>query len=414
MLGLFNRKRRFRKASLLTKASGLSGDNLGGCVAISDDGNTVILGAPNADVSGRTDEGYVTVFIRSGTGWTEQQTINSFSGLGNLERFGSSVGLSSDGNTAIVGCWHDTIAGKSEQGSAGIFTRSGSTWTLQQKITKSDGTDYDNFGHSVAISNNGNTAIVGAPYDSFSAGAQEGSATVFTRSGTTWTEQQILSKSGRAANDNFGWSVALSSDGNTAIVGAYQDDVGANTGQGTATVFTRSGSTWSEQQILTQTGGAANDNFGYSVALSDDGNTAIVGAYLDNVGANTDQGSATIFTRSGSTWSEQQTINKSDGAVSDYFGASVALSGDGNTAIVGAYLDDIGANSNQGSATIFTRVGSVWTEKQIIIIPDGEANDQFGYSVSLSSSGNTAVVSARADDVGVNANQGSATTFYRR
>ena len=411
MLGLFNRKRRFRKASLLTKASGLASDTLGTSVAISDDGNTAILGAPSADVSGRTDEGYATVFIRSGTGWAEQQTLNLSSGVGGFERFGASVALSSDGNTAIVGAWGD--GANSEQGSASIFTRSGSTWTLQQKITKSDGAEIDNFGWSVAISDNGNTAIVGAPYDSFSASAEEGSATVFTRSGTTWTQQQILSKSGRAASDRFGYSVALSSDGNTAIVGADQDDVGANADQGSATVFTRSGSTWSEQQILTQTGGAASDQFGRSVALSSDGNTAIVGASGDDIGA-TSMGSATVFTRSGSTWSQQQTINKSDGALNDSFGESVALSGNGNTAIVGAPFDNIGANADQGSATIFTRVGSVWTEKQIIIIADGAASDSFGYSVSLSSSGNTAVVGARGDDVGANSNQGSATTFYRR
>ena len=103
-----------------------------------------------------------------------------------------------------------------------------------------------------------------------------------------------------------------------------------------------------EQKVIAS--GAANDNFGYSVAL--DGDTALVGAARDDVGANTDQGSAYVFTRSGTTWRLQQKLTASDGAASDQFGSSVALSGD--TALVGAYYDDVGANTNQGSAYFYT------------------------------------------------------------
>ncbi len=130
------------------------------------------------------------------------------------------------------------------------------------------------------------------------------------------------------------------SDGNTAIVGAREDD----SSQGSASIFTRSGTTWTQQQTITQTGGAAGNSFGQSVALSSDGNTAIVGAYGGN-----SAGSASIFTRSGTTWTQQQTITQTGGAVGDWFGWSVALSSDGNTAIVSANGD----NSYQGSATIF-------------------------------------------------------------
>ena len=158
-------------------------------------------------------------------------------------------------------------------------------------------------------------------------------------------QQGTITQSGGAANDFFGGSVALSSDGNTAIVGAYGD----NSDQGSATIYTRSGTTWSQQQTITQTGGAATDWFGVSVALSSDGNTAIVGARGDDVGGSANQGSATVFTRSGTTWTQQQTITQTGGAANDQFGGSVALSSDGNTAIVGAYGD----NSYQGSASIF-------------------------------------------------------------
>ena len=129
--------------------------------------------------------------------------------------------------------------------------------------------------------------------------------------------------------------MAFSSDGNTAIVGANRDDVAGNADQGTATVFTRVGVVWTQQQQLTATGGAAGDEFGISVALSSDGNTAIVGANRDDVAGNADQGTATVFTRVGGVWTQQQQLTATGGAAGDEFGISVALSSDGNTAIVG-------------------------------------------------------------------------------
>ena len=121
--------------------------------------------------------------------------------------------------------------------------------------------------------------------------------------------------------------------------------------QGAVYVFTRSGSTWSQQQELTASDGAANDHFGYSVALSADGNTALIGAYDKTIGNNYEQGVAYVFTRSGSTWSQQQELTASDGAAKMHFGYSVALSADGNTALIGAYEKTIGNNQVRGRRT---------------------------------------------------------------
>ncbi|MSQ08671.1 MAG: hypothetical protein EXR44_05165, partial [Dehalococcoidia bacterium] len=203
----------------------------------------------------------------------------------------------------------------------------------------------------------------------------------------TWTQQQKLTASDGAANDFFGYSVAVSGD--TAVVGAWGDD----SAKGSAYVFTRSGSTWTQQQKLTASDGAAIDYFGYSVAVS--GDTAVVGAYGDD----SYKGSAYVFTRSGSTWTQQQKLTASDGAANDYFGGSVAVSGD--TAVVGAYGDD----SEKGSAYVFTRSGSTWTQQQKLTASDGAANDFFGWSVAVS--GDTAVVGARSDD----SSKGSAYMF---
>ena len=162
---------------------------------------------------------------------------------------------------------------------------------------------------------------------------------------------------------------------------------------------------WGGQKKLTASDGAATDSFGNSVALS--GDTALVGALGGDVGAFADQGSAYVFVRSGATWTQQQKLVASDGAYSDQFGVSVALSGD--TALVGAPSDDVGANANQGSAYVFVRNGATWAEQQKLTASDGAADDLFGIAVTLS--GDTALVGAHSDDVGANANQGSAYVF---
>ncbi len=364
-------------------SDGALNDYFGRSVAIS--GDTAIVGAYLDDVGANTDQGSAYIFVRSGTTWTQQAQLTASDGLA-FDYFAFHVAIY--GDTAIVGAILDTVGGNAQQGSAYVFTRSGTIWTEQQKLTATDGAAGDFFGISVAIS--GNTAIIGASNDDVGANNDQGSAYVFTRSGTVWTQQAQLTASDGATLDTFGVSVSIS--GNTAIVGANQDNVGANTDQGSAYIFTRSGITWTQQAQLTATGGAANDTFGISVAIS--GDTALVGAYQDDVGANTNQGSAYVFTRSGGVWTQQAQLNGTGGAATDNFGSSVSL--DGDTAVVGAYQDDVGANANQGSAYVFYRVGTVWTQQALLTATGGTANDQFGISVAIS--GDKIIVGAPTSD----------------
>ena len=201
------------------------------------------------------------------------------------------------------------------------------------------------FRGSVVVSSDGTTAALA----SFNLVINEFSVYIFVLEGTSWSQQAKLTASDGVANDNFGWSVSLSSDGNTSIVGAYYK----NSYTGAAYIFTRSGSTWSQQAKLTASDGAGGDCFGYSTSLSSDGNTAIVGAN----GKNSDIGAAYIFTRSGPTWTQQAKLVASD-AASDCFGYAVSLSPDGNTAIVDAY----GKNPYRREAHTFTRNGTTWRE----------------------------------------------------
>ncbi len=384
------------QSARLLAAGGAANDVFGISIAIS--GDTAIVGAVLDDVGANTDQGSAYIFTRSGTTWTQQAQLNASDGAAD-DQFGISVSIS--GDTAIVGAYADTVGANPEQGSAYIYTRSGTMWTQQAQLNGTGGAANDNFGISVGIS--GNTAVVGANFATVGANIEQGSAYVFTRSGTLWTQQAQLNATDGAANDNFGFSIAVSGD--TVIVGAVLDDVGANTDQGSAYIFTRSGINWSQQAQLNGTGGAANDNFGYSVAISS--NTVIVGAVLDDVGANTDQGSAFIFTRSGTMWTQQAQLTATGGATNDFSGISVGISGD--TAIVGGYGDDVGMNADQGSAYIFTRSGTTWTQQVQLNGAGGATGDLFGVSVAVS--GDTAVVGAFADNINSNIDQGSAFVF---
>ena len=369
-------------------------DFFGFSVSISEDGNTAIVAASHDDTtSGYNNAGGAYIFTRSGTTWTQQAKIQASDGR-SMEYFGWSIAISGDGNTAIVGAFGAN--------SAYIFTRSGTSWSEQQKIQAAS----DLFGGSVSMSDDGNTAIVGA-YGDDTGVTNAGSAYIFTRSGTTWTQQQKIQASDKQADDYFGTSVSISSDGNTAIVGAYGEDTGATsagaTSAGAAYIFTWSGTTWTQQQKIQASDKQAYDFFGFSVSISEDGNTAIVGAYGEDTGGS-DAGAAYIFTRSGTSWSEQQKIQASDKQASDQFGRSVSISDDGNTAIVGAYLEDTGATeedtgvTDAGSAYIFTRSGTTWTQQRKIQASDKQAYDRFGWSVAISGDGETTIVGATHED----------------
>ncbi|MGI9455354.1 MAG: hypothetical protein ACR2NU_02265 [Aeoliella sp.] len=315
------------------------------------------------------------------------------------DNFGCSVSVS--GSTAIVGASHFGNTGGKVAGAAHVFVQRDGNWIAQQELIASDAAADGRFGVSVAV--DGDSAIIGAYNDSFGGGRSIGSAYIFTRTDGVWTEQQKLTASNSAGYDRFGLSVSLS--GNTALIGSHaDDDRGRNSGS--AYIFTRVNGVWTEQKKLTASDGAKGDQFGHSVSIS--GNTAVVGAMLndDKIGRGIDCGSVYVFTRSGNIWSEQKKLTASDGAAYDKFGRSVSVSGD--TLIVGAAGHDA-AGTDSGKAYLFMRSDGAWKELQLTP-SNAAAGNRFGHSVSVS--GKTAVVGAWSDNS--DANSGSAHVFSRR
>jgi hypothetical protein len=365
-------------------------------------GNTALIGASGHTVNSKYAQGAAYVFVFDGTSWVQQQELLASDGAAS-DAFGVSVALS--GGTAVVGAQNKTVDASSGQGAVYVFTLTGSTWTQQQELTASDGAANSSFGDSVAIS--GDTILVGSYHKTFGTNTFQGAAYVFAQSGDVWSQQQELTATDGAAGDDFGYSVALS--GATALVGAYSKTVDSHANQGAAYVFVSNAGTWTQQQELTTSEGAAGDDFGCAMALS--GTTALVGAYGKAFGANTFQGAAYVFTSSGDTWTQLQQLTATDGAQYDEFGNSVALSG--TLALVGA--DNKAAagamfgQGGEGAAYAFQFSGGKWTQQQQFSSGDSGLIDELGYAVAIS--GTTAFVGAPNKTLGTNGSQGQTYVF---
>ncbi|MBL7749251.1 MAG: hypothetical protein JNM19_17565 [Chitinophagaceae bacterium] len=360
----------------------------------------------------------------------------------------NSLSISADGLTMAVGAPYEdgdltggainstNNAGMPNSGAVYVYTRPNkqTNWSQQAKIKPTQLGTGDVFGASVRLSDNGNTLIVGSPSESGSGtginpahndGApRAGAAYVFTRSGSTWSQQAYLKASNSQQEDFFGTAVAISADGNTAAVGAFKED-GSGTGvnpvsnegasaSGAVYVFIRSGSVWSQEAYIKASNTGLDDLFGTKLSLSSDGNTLAVSAIGEdggNSGVNpasnnslSSSGAVYVFVRSGSLWSQQAYLKAMYPVTSGSFGSAVSLSSDGNTIAIGSVKDNssgtgvnaINNNSATGSgaAYIYTRSGSIWGSGIYIKAPDTRAGDGFGHTISISKDGNTLAVGA--------------------
>ncbi len=366
---------------LTEKEEEIDGGDFGTSVALSSDGNTALIGASGDDYS----LGAAWVLTRTGSTWAQQGPKLLPTGVENGSfpvRFGLSVALSSNGDIALIG----SPGQEDELGAAWIFTRSDSRWTQGPELTGGiEESGPASFGLGVALSSDGDTALIGGYEDNKSVGA----AWAFVRAGATWVQEgSKLTGSGTVEGSCFGGTLALSSDGNTALIGIYPGGY-----PGGAWVFTRSGSTWTQAELL-EPGMGIPGVFGESVALSADGLTALIGD--PDFPFSRLVGGAWVFTRTGSTWVPQGTELTSAESGETAFGFNVALSADGNSALIGSGQDSGG----RGATWLFTRSGSTWT-RQVPVLAGGEEENglgMFGSSVALSSNATTALIGAPNDD----------------
>lgn len=369
----------------------------GWAVSLDSDGDTALVGAYRDPYPGSNSAvGSAYIFSRTGNTWSLQQKIVA-DDAGGFQEFGDAVSISGDGNTALIGANRDS----GSVGAAYVFTHSNGVWSQQQKLTAENDNDSDFFGRTVSIDGDGNTALVGAPQDDSSTG----SVYVFTRTGETWSQQQELGAADGDFSDNFGQAVSIDQAGTTALIGAPRNDDGG-TMAGSAYVFTRTVGSWSQQQELNALDAGAYDEFGQTVSLSGSGGYAVIGAPGDEISGS--YGSAYVFTRAVDTWSQQQKLTTSN-QVTGRFAKAVSIDGDGDTVLVSDDVDDdLGTNS--GATYVFTRTEDTWNQHQKLTAGDGDDFDFFGQAVSVAGTGDTALIGAPLDEAN-GTNSGSAYVF---
>ena len=370
----------------------------GSSVALSANGNTALIGGPSDSPSGAT-----WVFTRSGGVWSQQglklvgmeQPVNLYSSAQ-----GAAVGLSADGNTAIIGAPRDNGG---FYGAAWIFARSNGVWTQQgSKLVAPVLFPGAQQGIAVALSGDGNTAIVGGSEDA----NYFGSAWIYTRSNGTWTQQGPRLHPDDATNNmpHFGSSVALSADGNTAVVGAYND----GDKPGAVWVFTRSNGVWTQEGLRLAASEAEARYLGSSVALSADGSIVLVGGGFapDNYSYSPLTAAGWVFLRTSGVWHQVGSKLLGSGALPHFSRAKVALSADGNIALVGdqddeaAFPDNIHPSANRkGAVWVFKRSNGAWVQEGSKLTGTGAIGGaSFGASLAISADGTTAIAGGPFDD----------------
>jgi hypothetical protein len=368
----------------------------GGGVALSADGNTAIVGGAADD----GDKGAAWIYRRVGDIWVEQTKLIGSSAVGNAGQ-GIRVDLSADGNTAIIGGPNDN----GQTGAAWVFVFTAGGWNQQAKLVGTGASGPAQQGWSVSLSGDGNTALVGGPVDDdvLATGYGIGAAWVFTRSAGVWSQQgPKLVGTPNAPEISQGASVSLSGNGDVAIIGGPYDVT-----TGAAWVFHRSAGVWTQDSKLVGSSASAYSYQGQSVAMSADGMTAMVGGMYDEF-----DGAAWAFTWSGGSWPQQgPKLTQADGGGPSTFGSqgqSVSLSGDGNTAVVGAgYVANV---SVVGGAWVYTRSGAVWSPLGPKLVGSGAGGmSGQGWDCALSEDGNTLIVGGLDDDSG----DGAAWVFVR-
>jgi hypothetical protein len=375
--------------------------------AVATDGNTVVIGAHgNDEVAPDVDtdplppnDGAVYVYVRNSETWSLQQRIIP-ADLSRYDAFGSAVAIK--GDTLVIGSpQYDVGVSEDNTGAVYVYTRSAGVWTFQTKLAAADLTADSRFGAAVAI--DAGTIVATAPRVDIDGVLNVGAAYVFTGSGASWAQQARLRYQSGVADDALGNDVDL--EGDVVVVGAQFADDGALLDTGAAYVFTRSAGVWSAAVRLESPAQAEDGRFGRAVTAGSDG-TIAVSDHLRSSG----EGAVVLYAGSGVTWTPQQTIGASDGAALDFFGHALSLRGD--VLLVGAYNANLGSNIDRGAAYRFERVLGTWSEVDKYFASDNALNDRVAFDVDLGSA--NAVLGAPYEASGSNNLQraGSAYLFH--
>ncbi|WP_395377360.1 hypothetical protein [Marinicella sp. W31] len=358
----------FAAQDVVLAGDGKAGDSFGFSAAIDD--TTILIGAYKADLDGVIDAGAAYVYVLGDRGWQQQAKLVAEPAFAE-DTLGGNVALKND--VAMLGVMRRDDKGK-DSGAVVSFERASNTWKQTQIFTAHDAKPGDAFGQSIALTEN--HLIIGAPRND-ALGVDSGAAYIYQRENDTWRYQTKITASDGAAGDLFGISVAV--DGNTVLVGADLHDAKAEDA-GAVYVYVLDGKQWKQEAKLMASDGGKTDIFGVRVALSE--NTALISARRDDIEElGVDAGSAYIFVRDGSSWTQQVKLTSPDGQADDRFGRGVALSG--NTAIISAMNHDANG-SNTGALYVYNKCAENWCYTSKVVAKSSKPEDRYGWNVGLS------------------------------
>lgn len=358
-------------------------DNFGYAVSISDDGTRVAIGAPYTSTKGlfsAKKHGAVYIFHYNGTSWTEEAILVA-SDKSNDDHLGYSVHLDSTGTRVLAGATEDSTPGIlglgaiNNHGSVYVFSRSGTTWTEEAKLEASSKVANERLGSSVSCNSDCTKLVTG--------GRGSSSIYLYTRSGTSWTQRQRIASSG-----GLGTSVSVNRNGDRVIAGAPTST------NGQANIYTLSSTTLTLETTLTASDGASGDSYGTSVSMDTTGTRVAIGSPKADPSSLADAGKAYVYVRSGTTWSQEAIIEASDKATNNYFGTSVSISEDGTRLLIGAPNRSSGGISKSGGIYAYVRSNNIWYEEHILSASDKAENNYFGFSVDINEIGTRAIVGA--------------------
>ena len=385
----------------------------GWTVCISQDGTRMVAGGPGIRNSSNVITGGVHVYVFNNTTkkWDFEQKITEPLGS-SYTLFGRNAVLDQTGTRlAVAGPNQNNGAGITAVGVVYVFLRTGTTWALEATLRPSDGAFKDWFGDALTIDDTGTRIAVGEPRGTVGTNVAQGAVYVYSRSGTTWTQEQKITDAAGTATSFFGRSVDISGNGSYLIIGSPAKDVGGTRNSGAALVYLRSGTTWALQATLSATDKAAGDLYGSAVAISQAGDKAIIGAPKCTISGVTYAGAVYVHTRSGTTWSFSVKLSASDKTDNMQFGSNVDLNSTGTKMVVGANNKQVGSNPSAGGAYVLFFNGTSWVEELILSAADGSRGDKFGWCVAIDSIGKNIAIGAPQKNSDYVLNSGGIYTF---
>jgi FG-GAP repeat len=362
--------------ALEQKISGLvSGSAFGWQTVLSSDGTRLAVSVRNAASGAATNAGAVEIWLRTGTVWAREATVMASDGKTD-DLFSYQIRMNATASLLFVSTYRGDTSSLADTGSAYVFSRNGSNWTQLKKYTASNAASGDAFGVGMDISVDGSTLVVSAHLADPNAVSAAGAAYVYSGTATfsPFKEQAKLLMNDGAAGNSFSQCISLSADGTRALIGNWKQANGGFTQTGSAYFFHKEGSNWIFDHKVTSPGATNTGAFGSAGAMGADGVRCIIGAHNEGNA----QGNAYIFVRSGNTWTAEATLSDPLTAASDFFGGSVAISSDGSRCAVGGQNMNNGATADTGGALVFKRTGTSWAIEQRIFGSDVATGDGFG------------------------------------